>query len=261
MQVDVGVGYSWWMESNERDGLSIAPSTHIDYFFNLGDVRISLANVTSTSVSAADRYEYAGGDGSGGNQDLAFNQLSNSTSVGALWAVNRVMSVGGRYGFSLSRSLNDQFQQLDSSTHSFSVTPNWQVTAPLSLGLYADYSMTTYEERVQNDGQSVSAGASAGWQPMDSLTFTLQAGWQHSFYDRTGTVQDDSEFNGPTFSLLVEHRINKIMTHRLSSFGGGQFGLPVQLHRFEQPCVPIDGPVPPIEPGAEFQLREVFPVR
>lgn len=224
LQIDLGIGYSWWLESNARDGLSIAPSTHIDYFFNLGDVRISLANNSSTSASAVDRYEYAGGDGTGGNQDLAFMQFVNNTSVGAQWAVNRVMMVNGSYSFGVTQSLNDQFQDLNSFNHSFALNPTWRVTTPLSLGVFGNYSMTTYQEQIQNDGQSVSAGGSASWNPTDYLNIDLRVGWMHSFFDRTGTIQDDSEYNGPTYSLSVRHQINKLLTHQVTSSLGANAG-------------------------------------
>ena len=48
LQIDVVIGYGWWLESSDRDGLSISPSSHIDYYFDLGGVRGSMANSTST---------------------------------------------------------------------------------------------------------------------------------------------------------------------------------------------------------------------
>lgn len=224
-QIDVGVGYQWWLNSHERDGLYITPSSHIDYACQLGDVRVSLSNTSSTSADATSRPEYSGGVGNS-QQDLAFYQLRNVSDVGANWALNRSFSVAGNYGFTLERSLNDQFQSLDSDRHMFRIEPQWHISAPLTLGLYGTYSIYDYLQDVQNDGTMVSGGGSVYWRARDNLNVSLSAGYSKSEFDQNGSIQDTSNFGGPTFSLSIAHTMNKYMNETLAASRGmeGGFG-------------------------------------
>lgn len=223
VQLDVGIGYAWWLESNERDGLFITPSSHLDYYFRVGDVQINLANETSTSMNASDRPEYAGGSGNSA-QDLAFHEMRNISTASSSYALNRSVSAGGSYSFTLTRSLTEQFQSLDSNRHQFSVGPNWQVSAPVSVGLSGSYQLIQYEQQVQNDGELVSFGGDVSWRARDNLSISLSAGYSQSFYDQTGTIQDNSNFGGPTFSMSIAHEMNKYMRHTLSASRGMEAG-------------------------------------
>jgi hypothetical protein len=124
----------------------------------------------------------------------------------------------------LTRSLTDQFTALNSDRHQFSLGPNWQVTAPISVGLNGSYTIIRYSENVQNDGEMVSAGGSVDWRARDNLSMSLSAGYAQSFYEQTGTIQDDSDFGGPTFSLSIAHQINKRMRHQLAASRGMDTG-------------------------------------
>lgn len=213
LQVDLGIGYQWWSKNSHNNRLYISPNSHLDYAFGIGDVQMQVSNNTSTSNEASSRAEYAGGRDT---QDISFNRISNSTGVSGSWQGSRRLTLNGGYSFSISRSLNDQFTNLDRDTHGFSASTLVTITDPLKAGLSGSYSMFTYSEGIQNDGRSFSVGPTVQWKPLDSLRLAGHLHYSESFHDQTGTVNDTSDFSGMTYGLSVTHNLNRAMVQTAS---------------------------------------------
>lgn len=213
LQVDVGIGYQWWSNTDESDRFYVSPNSHIDYGFGIGNVRMRLSNNTSSSTEASSRPEFAGG---ADPLDISFNRLNNTTSLSGMWAGSRRLSLSGGYSFGLTRSMNDEFTSLDRDTHTFTSGAQVQISAPISAGLSASYSMFSYLEKEQNDGDSFSVGPTVSWQPTRTLRINANVSYTESNFDSDGTIQDDSDFSGPTFNVVVSHTINRYMNHRVS---------------------------------------------
>lgn len=213
VQVDVGIGYQWWANSPEADRLYVAPNSHLDYTFGIGDVMMRVSNNTSTSTEASDRPEFSGGDG---DTNFSFNRISNSTGLSANWVGSRRLSLNGAYSFLINRTLNDQFQELDRNTHSFSASALVRVTVPISVGLSGRYSMFDYMDNVQNGGQSFSIGPAVTWQPLDSLIVNAYVHYSKSLFDEDGTIGDRSDFSGAVFGVSADHVMNRYITQTAS---------------------------------------------
>ncbi len=210
LQIDVGIGYEWWDRRDENNDLYIAPSSHIDYTFGIGPVQMRLSNTTSTSTEASSRAEVAGGDA------FAFNRLNNSTTLGATYIGSRRLILNGAYTYGISRSLNDYFESLDRDTHSVGGSALFRITAPLAAGISANYSVFTYSDEVQNDGQSYSVGPMVMWSPTRSIDLEAFVHYTRSTFDDNGTIEDDDDFSGATFSVSGVYRMNRYVTHRLT---------------------------------------------
>ncbi|MBL9135620.1 MAG: hypothetical protein JNK85_07120 [Verrucomicrobiales bacterium] len=213
LQVDLGIGYQWWSNNSRNNRLYISPNSHLDYAFGIGDVDMRVSNNTSTSNEASSRSEFAGGKDP---LDVSFNRIVNTTSLSGSWRGSRRLTVNGGYSFSMSRSLNDQFTNLDRNTHGFNASTLVTVTDPLKVGVSASYSMFSYTEGIQNDGQSFSVGPTAQWQPLDSLRIAGHLHYTKSFHDDTGTIDDQSDFSGMTYGFSATHNLNRSMVQTAS---------------------------------------------
>ena len=209
LQLDVGVGYQWWMNRDNQNRFYISPSSHVDYRFFLGDVQMRVSNNTSSSSEASDRAEYAGG---GSTSDLNFNRLSNVTALNASWGTRRVSFSGG-YSYAITRGLDDDTSSLDRDTHGLNASALVTITAPLAAGVSATYSTFSYLEQVQNDGETWSVGPTAEWRPMDSLSLNGYVHYSESTYERTGTISDNSDFSGIVFGFTARHQLNRYVSH------------------------------------------------
>lgn len=226
LQMDVGLGYQWWSNVSDQNRFYVAPRSHLSYVVGVGDVDISLSNNTASTTEASSRVEIAGGAAANGapGTDLAFNRISNATSIGAGWKPGRI-GFSGNYSFMIDRSLTDQFGSLDQNRHTFGGAIEYTVSAPITVGLSGNYSIYSYLERVQNDGTGYSIAPTIEWQLMDNLSLEASAGYGQSDFDRTGTIQDNSGFSGITYDLAVRHQLNKRMNHSLTVSRGADPGL------------------------------------
>jgi hypothetical protein len=214
LQVDVGVGYEWWANRSESERFFVAPNSHLDYLFRLGDVDMRLSNVTSTTSEASTRPEFAGGNNP---TDISFNRINNATRLTAGWTPGR-LSFSGSYGYGITRSLNNQFEFLDRDTHSLNATALAQITTPVSAGISVNYENFSYSDNVQNDGETLSIGPTVIWRPLRSLTLDAAVYYTDSSYSREGQIADTSEFSGATFNVGATHVVNRYVSQR-ASFG------------------------------------------
>ena len=224
IQLDVSMGYQWWANVSEQNRFYISPRSHISYVMGVGNVDVSIVNTSSSTSEASSRIEIAGGTAGNGGTDLAFNRISNATTLGAGWRPGRV-GFSGNYSFTLDRSLTDQFTSLDQNRHTFGGATKFYVSAPITVGLAGNYSIYQYIERVQNDGTGYSITPTLEWRLRDNLSFEASAGYGQSDFERTGTIQDDEGFSGITYDIAIRHQINKRMNQALQFSRGADPGL------------------------------------
>lgn len=213
LQLDVGVGYTWWNERTDQNGVTVAPRSHLSFRQRLGEVDLTLNNTTSTSSEASSRVELAGDQG-----EFTFQRFSNLAALSAGWQPTRRLAFNGGYDYSLERGLSDSFSAQDADTHSFNVGATLIQSELLSYGLGGSYSLINYVEDVQNDSRSFFIGPNVQWRPRNYLTVSLEAGYSNFSPDDNGTLQEAEDFNGFTFSGDVSYRMNRYLTHGLGLF-------------------------------------------
>ncbi|MBX3748024.1 MAG: hypothetical protein KF833_22175 [Verrucomicrobiae bacterium] len=213
LQADVGIGYEWWAGTSDRNRLYIAPNSHLDYTFGLGEVDLRLSNHTASTSEASSRPEFAGGEDT---FDIAFQQVANATGLRAFWGGARRISLSGGYRFAINRSLNDQFTSLDRDLHAFEGSAMVRITTPVAAGVSGSYSIFTFSEPTQNDGQSFAVGPHLTWRPIESLSLSALVQHAESWYDQTGSISDRSDFSGTIFNFAANHRLNRFVDHSAS---------------------------------------------
>lgn len=174
-----------------------------------------LSDAVSTSSEASSREEFAGGTG---GTDFAFHRISNVTSLNAQWAGSRRLVMAGGYSYAISRSMTDDFKELDRDTHGLNASALVRITSPLAAGVGAGFSDFSYLEGIQNDGQTFSVGPRIEWQPRRSLSLSGAFNYTKSDYSTSGTITDRSNFSGMTFNVSADYEMNRSMTHGLSFY-------------------------------------------
>lgn len=215
LQLDFGIGYQYWMNTERGDPfqLTIAPNSQINYRLKVGAVELAVSNDTQSTSQASSRSDFTGGGTTAGY--VEFNRLLNRSMLTAVWEASRRMTVSGSGSFVLERSLNDQFGTLDRDLYQAQASAMYLVTAPLSAGLTAGYTIFDHVESVQNDGSSLSVGPRVQWRISRSLSVGATVGYTTTQFDRSGTIADTSEFAGVTWSAEVRHTLNRRVQHSL----------------------------------------------
>lgn len=213
LQMDVGVGYTWWNERSDLSGLTIAPRSHLRFRERVGQVELTLSNTTSTALDAASRVELAGE-----GEEFTFQRLYNVASLSAGWQPTRRLVFNSGYSFSIDRGLSDDFAAQDRDTHSFNAGGTFIQSELLSYGLGGSYSFFNYLEDLQNDGDQFFVGPNVEWRPRNYLTFNFEFGYSQFSPDDTGTLATQDDFTGLTFSGDVSYRMNRYITHNLGVF-------------------------------------------
>jgi hypothetical protein len=221
IQFDLGGGYRYYVRNGSASSLNIAPNTHLDYTVYIDDVRVTFHDRFSIQVDPVTRGEIAGQA-----QVQSFRRFVNAVGFTADWQATRRWGFFAGYDYSIDRSLNETFQQIDRDAHTASAGINYTLSSRVKTGVLGSYTTESYNQRIQNNGQTFTVGPSLSVKVSPFLTFGGSAGYTVSTYDRSGTVQDDSSYRGMTYQTTVEHQLNRNTSHslRFSQSAGLGFG-------------------------------------
>ncbi len=223
LQLDIGAGYRWYVNSPSINTFTISPknNSHLDYYLYIEDVRINIHDSFSIQVDPTDLAQVSGGP----TTLLNFRRLLNTAGLVAEWRANKQTTIYAGYDYSIERSLSGQFQQLDVDDHTFSAGVNYAASSRLTVGLGASYTISEYLQQIQNNGRSFTIGPRATYKATQFLTFDASVGYSVSTYDNSGTIGDTSSYRGLTYQVGVSHKINKRMNEDLRFSQGIGIGL------------------------------------
>lgn len=211
LQLDVGIGYRWYLNNPSVSSLNILPNSVLSHTAYIGDVKLNFHDYVS-AVSNPVEFGPLGGNR---NNLIDFNRLVNTVGVGADWQVTKDTAIHGGYDYTIDRSLTGEFRSLDRDDHTFYAGIDRRFTARTTMGLFGSYTISDYRQQVQNDGTSLSFGPT--WSHLLTTFVTLHAsvGYTISEYDRSGSIGDTSSFESVTFQAGARHTINKRTAHDL----------------------------------------------
>lgn len=212
LQLDLGVGYRWYLDSPAVSSLMLAPNSRFDYRLFVGDLSLNFYDSISVQADPVSRPEISGVD----QRDfINFRRLHNLSGVIAEWRPFRQWGFVGGYSFTLDRSLSSEYLELDYDQHTFSLGAIYQASSRLMLGLNHAYAMTLYRDSFQNDGAVYTVGPFASWEASRFILLDASVGYSLSSYDTGGRIADTSDFQGIVFQLGARHRINRRMNQNL----------------------------------------------
>ncbi len=205
LQLDVGIGYRWYLNNPSVSALSILPNSVISHTAYIEDVKLNFHDYVS---AIANPVEFGPLGRTGGNL-IEFNRLVNTVGVSADWQVNKDTAIHGGYDYTIDRSLTSQFRNLDRDDHTFYAGIDRRLTPRTTVGLFGSYTMVRYRQQVQNNGNLFSVGPTWSHILSPFVTLHASAGFTGASYDNSGITGDTSGFSGITFQAGARHRINK----------------------------------------------------
>jgi len=211
LQLDLGIGYRWYLNHPAVSSLSLAPRSRVDYRGYAGNVQFNLHDAFQIQSDPVQRPEVFGAP----EKVMRFRRFNNTIGAIAEWRPVRRLGITFGYDYAIDRSMTGQFKDLDYDGHTFSLGAFYTASSKLVLGLNNSYSMTIYRQNIQNDGWAYTIGPVISYQLTRFISLDAAAGYTTSQFDQTGTIGDTSGFSSITFQTGLRHRVNSRTTQSL----------------------------------------------
>ena len=212
LQLDLGLGYRWYLNSPGVSSLMLAPNSRLDYRLFISDLSLNFYDNISVQADPVSRPEISG---TGGRDYLNFRRLHNLGGVIAEWRPFRQWGFVGGYSYTLDRSLTSEYLELDYDQHTFSLGAMYQASSRLMLGVNNAYGMTLYRDSFQNDGTTYTVGPIVTWEATRFILVDASVAYSLASYDTQNRIADSADFQGLVFQVGIRHRINRRMNQNV----------------------------------------------
>ncbi|HEX8372041.1 MAG TPA: outer membrane beta-barrel protein [Chthoniobacterales bacterium] len=225
----VGAGYAFYMSGNNGGGtgFTLDPGSEIALNIYSGDFKIRIYDAFSLSDTPVDSIGFS---------DVAnFGQFSNTIGIAVTWDISDfAISVG--YSHNDLVTTSGDFSYLDRSTDQvygsiyYALNPTW------GAGIEGAYSLTRYDENVQNDASGFHLGVFLEGTLTENFSFRAAMGYQSiKFDDRSdvasapgvfGNLGNDTEdYSGTYANLGITHQVNAYITQDITIGREGLLGI------------------------------------
>jgi hypothetical protein len=246
LRFDIGLGYGFYFDHSEynTNGILIAPASQLSFDIFVGDFRINFHDRFSLEQDPI---------GEPGLSNVAdYGRFQNTAGVSVLWDLNKAVVTLG-YDHYTFIATNDDFSYLDRNADSLTGSISVAATSTTGVGLEAAYVFNRYDEGLLNDSNTFSIGAFIETQLSSYIKVRLAGGYQSISFDGNDVVlgpfptgflddpldlpagarvrgnflvfNDDSNLDDFYVNLLISHRINAAITHRLAVGRESQLGV------------------------------------
>ena len=210
LEFSLGLGYRAYIDHPELNSLQITPDSKLKYHMRIGRINLELHDQFQLQVDPLSRADISGGEGL-----INFQRIINDLGLQAQWPARKNLTIASSYDYVIDRSVNDEFTSLDRDDHTVAGGAFTKLGSAWTVGMNAAFTVTDYLRRIQNDGVSYSFGPHVSFKATRFITLDANVAYTHSEFDQSGTITDDSEFNGMSFAVAIRHTINSKMSHQL----------------------------------------------
>ncbi len=245
LRFDIGIGYAFYADHSEynTNGLLLSPGSALSFDLFVGDFRINFHDRFSLEQDPV------GEPGLSGVAD--YGRFQNTAGVSVLWDLNKAVATFG-YDHYTFIATNDDFDYLDREADSLTASFSVAATSTTGVGVEGNYVFSRYDKDLLNDSNSFSVGAFVETQLTSYVKLSVAGGYQRISFDgdqvllgpfpegflnevefTNGTLVNDNflafddsgDLDDFYINLLVSHRINAALTHRLSAGHESQLGV------------------------------------
>lgn len=193
--------------SGSEDYNSILPGTATTFTIFAGPVRVRnflQADLTEDPVASPVI-----------NNTARFGRFNALAGTQIDWDMNKVIwqltgSIGRQFA---TEAVNDQ---IDLWRYAVGLRTVFPVGPGTAWGLSTSYAITRYDEKIQNDSNTRTAGAFGRLALGRNMSLEAAAGLQWVDYDSTGSITDTDDYNGVYGSLAFAHQLRRTLSYTLS---------------------------------------------
>lgn len=144
-----------------------------------------------------------------------FRRFNNDLGLTAECDLNSIF-LSGTYNHNTFKSFEDQFTFLNHETDSVGLTVGYRVSPKLTVGSLTTYSITGYDDKIQNDSTSMTTGFFANTLLTEYLSANASLSFQGSSFDRGGSIGDASDFSSVVYGFGLQNQLNRWLSHSVT---------------------------------------------
>ena len=234
---NIGIGADQFIgESGDSDDdtrFHVTPDTFVDLNTGFGDLSVQLYDrfqqnrnreQFTFSPDRIDRGDY----------------WENSIGAIASYPLNDAISAQGFYDFSRQESLSDEFDEIDSATHSAGgglfLSPNDEFT----VGLTGQFTRRHYDQGFNNDGDGTAIGLVARVPLTEFTEIEASGGWQRFSFNDAGTSSDLDDLDDYFATIAIKNELNDSLTHSVSLGRQAEYGTISNFESFDSARYELD---------------------
>ncbi len=209
---NIGAGYQYYISHTGVSGLILTPNSNLEFNIFVGDVKIKLF----------DNFSYLQDPvGVGQLSNISqFARFQNDAGLETDWDLGDFI-VSGTYDHTNYWVFQHAYDYLSYQADTITPRLTYKVTSTIDTGVAVAVSDMRYDNDIQNDNTSISAGPFVSAQITDNLAVNAQGGWYASDYAHGGLNGDSENANSYYASIAINHRINDSVSETLT--GGREF--------------------------------------
>jgi hypothetical protein len=224
LQLDFGLGYSFYLDHSQYDTHSvlIAPHSQVAFDIFVGDFRINIHDRMSLQQDPI---------AEGALSNVAdYGRFENTAGVSVLWDLNKVLATVGydHYNFV---STTSAFNYLDRNSNILSGSIDVLVTPTIGIGPEGNVVFTNYNQSMLSNNTAYSVGGFIEAEITNNLKVRGAAGYQYMDFDHNYVFfggmfyPDQGSLSDYYANILVTHRLNATITQTLSAGHENQLGV------------------------------------
>ncbi|HZR78685.1 MAG TPA: outer membrane beta-barrel protein [Chthoniobacterales bacterium] len=228
LRLDIGVGYSFYLDHSEynTDSILIAPKSQLAFDIFVGDFRINLH----------DRFQLQQDPIQQGalSNVVDYGRFENTAGVSVLWDLNKLLLQAG-YDHYNYLSTTNQFDYLDHNSEILYGSIAYIVNPTITVGAEGNAVFTRYDQSNLNDNTAYSVGGFVEVALTNNLKVRAAGGYQWIDFDHNFvtfplgpfliTFPDHKDLQDYYVNGLIGHRINAQLSQTLSAGHENQLGI------------------------------------
>ncbi len=223
LELNLDMGYQWYLFHTSVSQFSIDPKTRIDYRLRLvHPIEARVYDSFSIVTDPTSRPDISGPEG----ELINFDLLNETIGILFNWEPNTTWRFSAGYSYGISRSLTSDFDELDVNTHTFSVGAYYRVSPRLTVGVAASYGLNYYSTNYSATAQSYTIGPNFIFRPSQFISVNGAVGYTTMTFGQSGFYGDTSQPGANVSAQLnITHKINRLMSEDFNLSNGLLLGL------------------------------------
>src|SRR2546421_3152551 len=228
LRLDLGVGYSFYLDHSQydTDSILIAPKSQIAFDIFVADFRI---NIHDRMQLQQDPIQ----EGALSNV-VDYGRFENTGGISVLWDLNKLLFQVGydHYNFI---STTSAFDYLNHNSEILQASGAFIVTPTITVGAEGNAVFTRYDQSVLNDNEDYSVGGFIETALTNNLKVRVAGGYQWIDFDHNFVTipfgpflfifPDHKDLSDYYVNGLIGHRINATISQTLSAGHENQLGV------------------------------------
>ena len=223
LELNIGLGYKWYLYHPSVSSLDIDPKTRLDYKIQIRHgVELRIYDTFSVLTDPITRSDISGPEAS----LINFRLLNNTIGTLLNWQPTRQWRFAGGYSFGMVRSLTSEFESLDLNTHTLSAGAYYTFSPRLTAGFNGNYSFLSFSTNFENTARSYTIGPIAVFRPSEFISLNASVGYSMMTFDQA-PVRGGASQSGGNLSVLfsAQHKVNRYLMQDLNISNGRALGI------------------------------------